>query len=290
MGELVLLENEIEVVGVKVPNIKGGFRENKKSMLAKHIAEIHNKPLKKVNELINENRERFKDNVDVIDIKQVGQTDLFLESGILTKAQVGNAKNIYLLSERGYAKLIKLFNDDLSWELYDKMLDEYFELRDGNVVDINPVMMLEDVLIQSLMQMKDMKLKQQELETKVQTINVTQLENQAKLNQVSDYLTEVPEFKLIEDAINKYARRVGKNQAQVRNEVYKKLKQIHGIDINVRVSNAQKKIQDERKSKGEAPYSARTLQSKVNGSTIIRELKLEKAVMEIIVGMNLQLK
>ena len=39
------------------------------------------------------------------------------------------SKNIYLLSERGYAKLLKILEDDVAWEQYDKLVDGYFTLR-----------------------------------------------------------------------------------------------------------------------------------------------------------------
>ncbi|WP_202905436.1 ORF6C domain-containing protein, partial [Clostridium botulinum] len=109
-------------------DIEGGFGESKKAMLAKEIAEIHRREVKKVNELINNNRKRFKDNVDIIDLKTGLSKRLVLEMG-LTNAQYGNANNIYLLSERGYSKLLKILEDDLAWEQYEKLVDGYFNMR-----------------------------------------------------------------------------------------------------------------------------------------------------------------
>lgn len=43
--------------------------------------------------------------IDIIDLKQVGSDDLFLQNGLFTKAQWGNAKNIYLSSEQSYMLL-----------------------------------------------------------------------------------------------------------------------------------------------------------------------------------------
>ena len=43
--------------------------------------------------------------------------------------QVSKAEHIYLLSERGYAKLIKIMDTDLAWEIHDKLIDEYFTMR-----------------------------------------------------------------------------------------------------------------------------------------------------------------
>ena len=46
------------------------------------------------------------------------------------KQSTTQAKNIYLLSERGYAKLVKIMDTDLAWEIHDKLIDEYFTMRE----------------------------------------------------------------------------------------------------------------------------------------------------------------
>ncbi|MET3659628.1 ORF6C domain-containing protein [Sporosarcina psychrophila] len=125
------IKGTTEVCGITVPNIAGGFGEDKKSMLAQHVAEIHGKPLFKVNEAINNNRKRFKDNIDLIDVKShQDSVILLMDNGILTQNAINRATNIYLLSERGYAKLLKVFEDDLAWDKYDELLDVYFQMRD----------------------------------------------------------------------------------------------------------------------------------------------------------------
>lgn len=56
--------------------------------------------------------------LDIIDIKDkfkvISQNDLDLKSFGFSKAQVANSKNIYLLSERGYAKLLKILEGQRS--------------------------------------------------------------------------------------------------------------------------------------------------------------------------------
>ena len=44
--------------------------------------------------------------------------------------QKSKAEHIYSLSERGYAKLIKIMDTDLAWEIHDKLIDEYFTMRE----------------------------------------------------------------------------------------------------------------------------------------------------------------
>jgi hypothetical protein len=130
MSTALKLTGTTKVCGVIVPKIAGGFGEGKKSMLAKHIAEMHGKELWAVNRAINMNRDKFKDGVDVIDIKGSDFVMHLMQNGILTQNSVNRAENIYLLSERGYAKLLKIFDDDLAWEKYEEIIDGYFRERE----------------------------------------------------------------------------------------------------------------------------------------------------------------
>ena len=105
----------VSVYGMKFHDIEGGFGEGKKAMLVKEIAEIHGRELREINERINSNRKRFKDTVDIIDllgidltdteIKEFGFTQQSLNSYRGLKAN-GYTTGIYLLSERGYSKLL----------------------------------------------------------------------------------------------------------------------------------------------------------------------------------------
>lgn len=124
------INGQTVVCGITVPNIAGGFGEVKKSMLAKHIAEIHGKDVGAVNRAINMNRKRFVDAVDVIDVKGSDFAMHLVQSEIFTNNAINAANNIYVLSERGYAKLLKVFDDDLAWDKYDELLDGYFQMRE----------------------------------------------------------------------------------------------------------------------------------------------------------------
>lgn len=168
MSKIVIAKRKMTVNMVEVPNINGGFGRDKKAMLAMHIAEIHNKKLKSVNEAINNNRDKFRDGVDIIDIKNsVDAIDPLLESDVITRQSASNSTNIYMLSERGYAKLIKIFSDDKSWELYDIMLDEYFDLRDSDSNKGNAPISMEDIIIHQMEQAKLQKQKLKQIESDI---------------------------------------------------------------------------------------------------------------------------
>lgn len=282
MEELIIKDKTV-VKGVEIPNISGGFGQDRRSMLALHISEIHGKELKFVNQTINNNRMRFKDGVDILDIKQVDQTNLFLETGILTKAQVGNAKNIYVLSERGYAKLIKLFNDDKSWDLYDIMLDEYFDLRDGKTEGMDTSMMsMEDIIIY---QMQQSKLTKQKLEQQQKELDNVK----GNLEHMQSYLVDSPDFKTVQHKINAFSRTHNLLQSEVWGKVYRKIEDKFGINVRQRVVNKQKRLQEERAASGKKPYADSTLNAKVNGMSIIKEEKLERTVLEILTSLDREL-
>ncbi len=126
--------NELKVIGhehigqYEFIGIEGGFGESKKAMLVKDIAKIHGQTVGNVNLLINRNRSRFRDGVDIIDLKQKDFAIVLNKSGF-TQNQINATKNIYLLSERGYSKLLKILEDDKAWEIYDELVDNYFNMR-----------------------------------------------------------------------------------------------------------------------------------------------------------------
>lgn len=119
-------------MGKTIPVVEGGFGSNQRVVTDKMIAEIHNMRDGDVRRRIFDNINRFKENIDIIDLKQrVHQTQtLDLTELGYAKQSITQAEHIYLLSERGYAKLIKIMDTDLAWELHDKLIDEYFVMKE----------------------------------------------------------------------------------------------------------------------------------------------------------------
>ena len=115
-------------MGVEIPVIEGGFGKEKRCILVREISQIHNMKVGNINQRINDNRKRFKDGIDIIDLNT---SDVFRDFVKENNLKTNNrTKNIYLLSERGYSKLIKIMDTDLAWEIHDKLMDEYFTMRE----------------------------------------------------------------------------------------------------------------------------------------------------------------
>ena len=76
------MTTQLKVIGkehigkIEFTGIEGGFGDDKKAMLVKDIAKIHNRPIKAINQAINMNRKRFKDGIDLlISNFKVGQSN-----------------------------------------------------------------------------------------------------------------------------------------------------------------------------------------------------------------------
>ena len=119
-----------EFMGVKVPNLEGAFGEGKRCVLVKSLAEIHKMEVREVNQLINNNIDEFEVGVDIIDLKkQIISNDVFFKFGY-TQAQIGNSKNIYLLSEQGYMALVQLMKTEKAKEIRKEFRRQYFKMRE----------------------------------------------------------------------------------------------------------------------------------------------------------------
>lgn len=128
MNELIVRGTQ-NFMGMEIPVVEGGFGEGKRCLTDKTISNIHGMQPKNVRARITDNLKRFKENIDVIDLKRAYDTSTLIELGY-AKQSITQAEHIYLLSERGYAKLIKIMDTDLAWEIHDKLIDEYFTMRE----------------------------------------------------------------------------------------------------------------------------------------------------------------
>ena len=74
------------------------------------------------------NRKRFKDGIDIVDL--LNQSDGFRKFAQENRLIGSNrTQHVYLLSERGYAKLLKILDDNKAWDIYDQLVDNYFNMR-----------------------------------------------------------------------------------------------------------------------------------------------------------------
>lgn len=234
---------------VNIPIVTGGFGNNNKVMSDKSIAEIHNMQNKHVREAITKNIKRFKENIDFIDLKK--RADLLdpLKLGY-SKQAITQAEHIYLLSERGYSKLIKIMDTDLAWEIHDQLIDDYFMLR----YKPQAPMSMEDIIIYQMEQSKLMK--QQIEETKTYALEAKE-EVQAvnkKVESIKDVVA-IDTHSWREDTktlINKIATHRGGTHniyQETRQEAYELLNKRFGVNLEQRLMNKRRRMAEEGISK-----------------------------------------
>ena len=130
-------------MGKEIPVVLGGFGPDQKCICDKTIAEIHGMETKNVRARITDNIKHFRGGVDYIDLKNTAyQASNFTICSQLdyTRAEISRADHIYILSERGYGKLIKIMDTDQAWDIYENLQDQYFDLRDGDSGSIKKIL------------------------------------------------------------------------------------------------------------------------------------------------------
>lgn len=128
MNNEIRLIGQTEVDGIKFTGVEGGFGEGKKSMLAKDVAIMHDVETKYIQKLINKNVNRFTNN-DLLDLCEENFKVHAKNLGLITS---NGQKYCYLLSERGYTKLVSMMDNsnEKKWEVMDKLIDGYFSMRE----------------------------------------------------------------------------------------------------------------------------------------------------------------
>lgn len=256
--------NELKVTGrqkvgsVEFTGIEGGFGDGKRAILVKDIAEIHDQPLKEINRRINDNRKRFKDGIDLIDLKSVVGLS-HLEFGFTQNAW-NRSNNAYILSERGYSKLLKILEDDLAWELYDQLVDRYFNMRQVQAIEthnLSPELQMFQTLFTT---MANQELATKRLEGKVDEI--TQIVGMSS----DDWRRDS------RDLINKMARKRGGKQVyqEIQREIYHEVDRRASSALNIRLENLRKRMARQGVSKSR--------RNKMNFLDVIEEDKKLKEI------------
>jgi len=217
--------NELQVTGKQsfmgkdIPVMLGGFGVDKKCLSDKTVAEIHDMREADVRRRITDNIKRFNKNIDFIDLKSCAPDaqQLMLQLGY-SQMQVSKAEHIYILSERGYAKLIKIMESDLAWEIHDKLIDEYFNLREtaNNLSELSPQLQL----------LINMELKQKQQDVLIEDTRQQVAEAKKEVQNIRDTIIINPKAEWREATnkiLNNIGNQIGDYQAP-RNEAYETLK------------------------------------------------------------------
>ncbi len=247
----------VNVYGMKFHDIEGGFGEGKKAMLAKEIANIHGRESKDINRNINKNIKRFTKGIDIVDLKGTEFEVILNHHGIYTQNAINRSDNIYLLSERGYSKLLKILEDDFAWEQYDKLVDGYFNMREKvnsgqvlNTSELSPELQMFNQMFQAManteLEVKRVKEITEETNKKLEDTKEELEEAKEEIKGIREAVTLEPNQWRKDTAtlINKIANKLGgfEHIKPIRDEAYSLLNNTYGVDINRRLLNKRKNM------------------------------------------------
>ncbi|WP_438335209.1 ORF6N domain-containing protein [Clostridium cochlearium] len=151
-----------------------------------------------------------------------------------------HASQLYLWTERGANRHCKILDTDKAWEQFDNLEETYFRVKE------NKPTCIEDVLIQSLQEMKDVKQQLNQVNHKV-------LETKEELKTVREVI-EIRPSNSWRGETNRLMTKICfklKDYKKPKEEAYKALEERAGCDLKIRLKNmkARQALQGVSKSK-----------------------------------------
>lgn len=137
-----------------------------------------------------------------------------------------HASQLYLWTERGANRHCKILDTDKAWEQFDNLEETYFRVKE------NKPTCIEDVLIQNLQEMKDVKQQLNQVNHKV-------LETKEELKTVREVI-EIRPSNSWRSETNRLMTKICfklKNYQKPKEEVYQALQERAGCDLKIRLKN-----------------------------------------------------
>ncbi|ACA44647.1 hypothetical protein FDC22_06215 [Clostridium botulinum] len=119
------------------------------------------------------------------------------KANYLKDSNLKYASELMLWTERGANRHCKILDTDKAWEQFDNLEETYFRAKEKNL----PPMSIEDILIQNLQQMKDVK-------QQLNQVNYTALEAKHTSEENKEKLEEFPLFTIDSKELSRVANRV----------------------------------------------------------------------------------
>lgn len=203
----------------------------------KDIDTVHERPDGTAKRNFNANKQRFIEGKHYF----VVGSDEIRTSGLFPISDNDHTQKA-LITEQGYLKLVKSFNDDLAWEVQDQLVDSYFQVKQTVSEELSPQMQL---LMQMVNTMAEKELADKERDRKI-----------AQAKEVADKAFETTErmkeelispFDNWRDDINTKVRKISKESKksyqQLFTEMYSDLERIARCDLSTRQRNKRDRME-----------------------------------------------
>lgn len=199
----------------------------------KDIDMVHGRPDGTARATFNRNKERFRSGIDYFVCETYEAKELY---------NIAAPNGIALITEHGYLKLVKPFNDDKSWEVQDKLIDSYFKVQ-SLADDLSPQMKLLyglcDQLAQAERQANEAKrIADNAKETASKAVESVENIKEAVKPVCDNWRSE------INSKFNRIQKGADKQFSVLRTEIYTELEHRAGCDLNTRLRNKRSRMSE----------------------------------------------
>lgn len=209
-------------------------------LTSQQIAEAYETDGRVLNNNFNRNKERYVEGKHFIclqgdELKEFKTNHQFDESSRINK--------LYLWTEKGALLHAKSLNTDKAWEVYDRLVENYFRVRSA----VNSALSPELQMLQGLLsQMVQKELADKERDKRIAIAN----ETAQKAIETTEAIKEAvrPVFDNWREEINSKFKRI-QHYCEVpfnvlRTEMYTELEHRAGCDLNIRLRNLKRRLQE----------------------------------------------
>ena len=215
--------------------------KNIRVLTTQQIAEAYGTDNKTISYNFNHNKDRYIDGKHFICLTGE-ELRAFREIHDLPS----NLNKIYLWTEKGAFLHAKSLNTDTAWEVYDRLVDNYFDKKKAiDLTQLSPELQMFNKIFQSVAE--------QQLEQKRQAEKIAEVENRV------DSIRKVVSLDTTswKDDTGKILKKIGTSlgggqaYSQVRNESYELLDKRFGVNLKQRLTNKRRRMADEGASKSQ---------------------------------------
>ncbi|HBF2562725.1 TPA: ORF6N domain-containing protein [Clostridioides difficile] len=230
-------------------------RNNERVLTTQQLADVYETDVNNIQTNFNRNKERFKENVHYF-LLQGEYLKEFKNQPTNSQLVSKHSSQLYLWTERGANRHCKILDTDKAWEQFDNLEETYFKVKQQKPSCI------EDVLIESLKEMKDLRLQ-------VNQANNIALEAKTEVKTIKEVvsLNATDWRKDTQQLIARIAKKQGgfEHINMLRTESYELLNKRFGVDLHRRLINKRRKMAEEGVSESK--------REKVNNLDVIQDDK-----------------
>ncbi|MBA2878008.1 phage regulator Rha-like protein [Anoxybacillus kamchatkensis] len=237
-------------------------------LTTQQLAEAYGTDEKRISENFSRNKERYKPGKHFI-LLQGEDLKIFKSTYPQIAEQSKRAPLLYLWTEKGAWLHAKSLNTDEAWEAYERLVDEYYNVKE-NALNIQ-------MLSPQLQALISIELRQKEIEQELAAVRKEADEAKQQIAATSNEVTDlkrglvdinVPLRKQFNDAVRALSKKEQIGFDEAYNKVYDLLGAQHHVDIKRRVEN--------RKAKGDKNIKPIDIVEELN--LLVPAIRLAKAL------------